>query len=119
MTLGHETAELWRQMVQHWQRRDNKPFGPWLFSAEHGHQVRLTTSCWGHWFGALAHEAGHQDVTLHRLRHSAATNLVSRGDILRAQSRLGHADAATTLRAATVVLCGSVNFVTLKSPSCR
>lgn len=30
--------------------------------------------------------------------HSAATNLVSRGDILHAQSRLGHADAATTLR---------------------
>ena len=37
-------------------------------------------------------------MRLHRLRHSAATNLVSRGDILYAQSRLGHADAATTLR---------------------
>ncbi len=60
--------------------------------------VRLTTSCLGRWFGALAREAGHPDVTLHRLRHSAATNLVSRGDILHAQSRLGHADAATTLR---------------------
>ena len=99
MTLGHETAELWRQTVQRWQQRsDGKPFGPWLFSAEPGHQVRLTTSCLGHWFGALAHEANHPDVTLHRLRHSAATNLVSRGDILHAQCRLGHADAATTLR---------------------
>ena len=62
------------------------------------HKVRLTTSCLGRWFPALAHDAGHPDVILHRLRHSAATNLVSRGDILHAQSRLGHADAATTLR---------------------
>jgi integrase len=99
LTLGHETAELWRELVGRWQRRDDgERFGPWLFSAAAGHQVRLTTSCLGHWFGALAHEAGHPDVTLHRLRHSAATNLVSRGDILHAQSRLGHADAATTLR---------------------
>ena len=99
LTLGHETAELWRNTVQDWQeRKGDVQLGPWLFSAEPGHQVRLTTSCLGHWFGALAHQAGHPDVTLHRLRHSAATNLVSRGDILHAQSRLGHADAATTLR---------------------
>ncbi len=85
MTLGHETAELWRELVGRWQRRDDgERFGPWLFSAAATHQVRLTTSCLGHWFGALAHEAGHPDVTLHRLRHSAATNLVSRGDILHA-----------------------------------
>lgn len=38
------------------------------------------------------------DVTLHRLRHSVATALVSRGEILQAQNRLGHADAHTTLR---------------------
>jgi integrase len=37
-------------------------------------------------------------VTLHRLRHTVATVLVSRGDILQAQYRLGHGDAATTLR---------------------
>jgi len=53
-------------------------------------------ACWlpaaGHWFAALAAEASHPDVTLHRLRHSVATNLVSRGDFLRAQYGLGHAD---------------------------
>jgi integrase len=39
-----------------------------------------------------------RDATLHRLRHNVATFLVSRGEILQAQARLGHADAATTLR---------------------
>ncbi len=37
-------------------------------------------------------------VTLHQLRHAVATLLVSRGQVLAAQQRLGHADAATTLR---------------------
>ena len=37
-------------------------------------------------------------MTLHRLRHTVATTLVSRGDLLQAQYRLGHRDAATTLR---------------------
>ena len=49
------------------------------------------------WFGAVCTEAGYPDVTLHRLRHSVATALVSRGDILQAQYRLGHRDPATTL----------------------
>ncbi|MGD9991034.1 tyrosine-type recombinase/integrase [Pseudonocardia sp.] len=35
---------------------------------------------------------------LHRLRHTVATVLVGRGDILQAQHRVGHRDAATTLR---------------------
>lgn len=38
------------------------------------------------------------EATLHRLRHSVATFLVARGQVLQAQARLGHADAATTLR---------------------
>jgi integrase len=38
------------------------------------------------------------NATLHRLRHNVATFLVARGEILQAQARLGHADAATTLR---------------------
>ena len=60
--------------------------------------TRLTTSCAGHWFAALAERARHPDVTLHRLRHTVATVLVGQGDILQAQHRLGHRDAATTLR---------------------
>lgn len=43
-------------------------------------------------------QAGAKGATLHRLRHNVATFLVSRGQILQAEARLGHADAATTLR---------------------
>ena len=35
---------------------------------------------------------------MHRLRHSVATFLVGRGELLRAQQRLGHRDPSTTLR---------------------
>ncbi|MFN0282982.1 MAG: tyrosine-type recombinase/integrase [Kineosporiaceae bacterium] len=73
-------------------------FGPWLFSRSPDHGTRLTTGCAGHWFAALAHRAGHGDVTLHRLRHAVATVLVGQGDILQAQHRLGHRDDSTTLR---------------------
>jgi integrase len=73
-------------------------FGPWVFSRDPLHRTRLTTSALGHWFGQFTKAAGYPDVTLHRLRHSVATALVSQGDILGAQQRLGHADAHTTLR---------------------
>lgn len=49
-------------------------------------------------FRRLCAHAGVPGATLHRLRHSVATFLVSQGKILQAQARLGHRDAATTLR---------------------
>lgn len=49
-------------------------------------------------FVRLREAAGVPDATLHRLRHNVATFRVARGEILQAQARLGHADAATTLR---------------------
>jgi integrase len=52
----------------------------------------------GHWFAELRDEAGLQGASLHRLRHTVATYLVGRGDLLQAQYRLGHRDASTTLR---------------------
>jgi integrase len=52
----------------------------------------------GHWFAQLCAEADLVGVSLHRLRHSVATFLVGRGELLRAQHRLGHRDASTTLR---------------------
>jgi len=87
-------------MVYQWRHRaaTEKRFGPWLFAADVDHETRLSTTCLGHWFAALAQEAGCPDVTLHRLRHTMATELVSRGDLLQAQYRLGHKDATTTLR---------------------
>ena len=99
LTLGATTAALWRDTTRTWQHRhDGQPVGPWLFSADLDHSTRLTTSALGHWFASLATDAGHPDITLHRLRHTVATTLVSRGDILGAQHRLGHRDASTTLR---------------------
>jgi integrase len=68
-----------------------------MFSADPSHGSRLTTCGLGHWFAQLRCR-GKPEVTLHRLRHSVATVLVGRGQILQAQYRLGHADAYTTLR---------------------
>jgi integrase len=110
LTLGATTAQLWRTSVATWRERAEVDpgydpgrsvagrFGPWLFSRRRDHSTRLTTSCAGHWFAGLAERAGHPDITLHRLRHTVATVLVGQGDILQAQHRLGHRDAATTLR---------------------
>ena len=108
LTLGATTARLWRTSAVAWRRRaageghgetgGEAAFGPWLFSRRLDHTSRLTASCAGHWFADLAGRSGHSDVTLHRLRHTVATVLVGRGDILQAQHRLGHRDAATTLR---------------------
>jgi len=73
-------------------------FGEWIFSRDIDHQRRLTASGMGHWFAGLCAETGLPGVSLHRLRHTMATFLVSRGELLRAQQRLGHRDPSTTLR---------------------
>ena len=106
LTLGPTTAALWRHTVLQWRQRsgEGQRFGPWLFSSRADHTTRLTTSCLAHWFAELCTDTGHPDVTLHRLRHTVATTLVSQGDILQAQYRLGHRDAATTLRIYSHVL---------------
>lgn len=72
--------------------------GEWVFSSEPSHQNRLTAGGLGHWFAQLRTEAGVSGASLHRLRHSVATFLVGRGELLRAQQRLGHRDPSTTLR---------------------
>ncbi len=69
-----------------------------VFSPDIDHRRRLTASGMGHWFAELCAEADLVGVSLHRLRHSVATFLVGRGELLRAQQRLGHRDASTTLR---------------------
>ena len=106
LTLGPTTAALWRHTVEQWRPRagEGQRFGPWLFSSRADHTTRLTTSCLAHWFAELCTDTGHPDVTLHRLRHTVATTLVSQGDILQAQYRLRHRDAATTLRIYSHVL---------------
>ena len=74
------------------------PLGPWVFTSDSAHHERLTVGALGHRFARLRDAAGVPGASLHRLRHNVATFLVARGEILQAQARLGHADAATTLR---------------------
>ena len=100
LTLGRQTVELWRSSAQTWEDRlpGATALGPWLFSPERTHRTRLTAGALGHWFADLARRAEVSGATLHRLRHSVATFLVGRGELLRAQQRLGHRDPSTTLR---------------------
>ena len=107
LTVGTTTATLWHQLVSEWTPQPvtdteaddpHATLGPWLFSADLDHRHRLGAETLGHRFARLRDEAGVPGATLHRLRHSVATFLVARGQVLQAQARLGHADAATTLR---------------------
>ena len=98
LTLGATTAELWHTFTHAWNSRAGQPVGPWLFSPDAGHQRRLGAEALGHRFDQIRDAAGVPGATLHRLRHNVATYLVAHGQILQAQARLGHADAATTLR---------------------
>ena len=99
LTLGRTTVEMWRASEQTWRGRvEGASFGEWVFSPDIDHQRRLTASGMGHWFAEVCAEADLVGVSLHRLRHSVATFLVGRGELLRAQHRLGHRDASTTLR---------------------
>jgi integrase len=100
ITLGQTTVSLWQASQVTWRSRihESATFGPWLFSGDLDHHSRLTAGAMGHWFAELCAQAGLPGASLHRLRHSVATFLVGRGDLLRAQQRLGHRDASTTLR---------------------
>jgi integrase len=101
--LGQTTVALWRSSEAMWRSRlevdcSDADLGEWLFSRDLDHTRRLTAGGIGHWFAQLAAEAGLPGASLHRLRHTVATFLVGRGELLRAQHRLGHRDASTTLR---------------------
>lgn len=98
LTLGSSTADLWHHLQHVWAARAGEPLGAWLFSPDPAHRDRVGAEVLGNRFARLREVAGVPDATLHRLRHSVATFLVARGQILAAQARLGHADAATTLR---------------------
>jgi integrase len=98
LTVGESTAQLWHQLVDGWKTRASEPVSPWLFASDPVHEHRLGTEMIGGRFSRLREHAGVPGATLHRLQHSVATFLVARGQILQAQARLGHADAATTLR---------------------
>jgi integrase len=98
LTLGASTARLWETLESDWRARARHGLGPWVFARDNAHQQRLAASTLDHRFRRLRDRAGVPGASLHRLRHNVATFLVGRGEILQAQARLGHRDAATTLR---------------------
>lgn len=99
VTLGAATALLWARLEEEWRDREApQALGPWLFSSDGLHRHRWSAGVLAHRFVGVRGRAGVDGASLHRLRHSVATFLVGRGEILQAQARLGHRDAATTLR---------------------
>jgi integrase len=72
--------------------------GDWILPPDYRRATYARVSLLSHWFVRLRDRAGLRDASLHRFRHSVATSLVEAGKILKAQARLGHRDAATTLR---------------------
>jgi integrase len=99
LTLGRQTVELWRSSAETGPVGfPTAPLSAHGFSPEGTHRTRLTAGALGHWFTELARRAEIPGATLHRLRHSVAPFLVGRGELLRAQQRLGHRDPSTTLR---------------------
>jgi integrase len=98
ITLGRRTAQLWHTLAADWAAGPEGGLGPWLFSGKSSHAQRVHTTTLNHWFRDLALAADVPGASLHRLRHSVATFLVGRGDLLKAQQRLGHREASTTLR---------------------
>lgn len=100
LTLGSSTTKLWHTLEADWRTRctDIESLGPWVFASDHDHHHRLGVGVLDQRFRRIRAEAGVPEASLHRLRHSVATFLVGRGEVLQAQARLGHRDAATTLR---------------------
>lgn len=86
LTLSRETAAYWTDHVEHWRAVRNQ--GPWLFTATPQRAAPLLPNGLGQRFQKLAHLAGIPDATLHRLRHTVGTCLVSQGKILQASKRL-------------------------------
>lgn len=108
LTLGTQTAALWHTLEADWRQRADGPLdGPWLFARDAGHHHRLTAAVFDRRFRAIREEAGVPTASLHRFRHSVATFLVGRGEVLQAQARLGHADPSTTLREYAYALPGT------------
>lgn len=62
----------------------------------------MTSGAHGHRFTDFTRRHGHGDVTLHRLRHTVATVLVSQGRLLHAEQRFGHRDLLILLWAVGV-----------------
>jgi integrase len=99
MTIGATTAAMIHEHMTSWAERvGDEVVGDWIFAPDYRRATYARASLLSHRFVRLRDRAGLPDASLHRFRHSVATSLVEDGKILKAQARLGHRDAATTLR---------------------
>jgi len=100
LTIGATTAAMIREHFDTWEARvgANTVESDWVFAPDHRRRVHARADLLSHRFVHLREAAGVPAATLHRFRHSVATQLVADGKILKAQARLGHRDPATTLR---------------------
>jgi integrase len=100
LTLGATTAAMVEDHLDSWEHRVGTAAvaGDWIFAPDYRRLTHARPDLLSHRFERLRRVADLPDASLHRLRHSVGTYLVGRGQILRAQARLGHRDPATTLR---------------------
>jgi integrase len=99
LTIGATTAAMVVEHMNSWADRvGDEVLGDWIFAPDYRRAIYARASLLSHRFVRLRDRAGLPDASLHRFRHAVATSLVEDGKILKAQARLGHRDAATTLR---------------------
>jgi len=99
MTIGVTTAAMVSQHFDSWAERIGpEVVGDGIFAPDYRRAINARASLLSHRFARFRDRAKVPDARLHRFRHSVATALVEDGKILKAQARLGHRDAATTLR---------------------
>lgn len=99
MTIGATTAAMIRDHFDSWAGRvGHEVVDDWVFAPDYRRAIHARASLLSHRFVRFRDRAGLRDAALHRFRHSVATALVEDGHLLKAQARLGHRDAATTLR---------------------
>jgi site-specific recombinase XerD len=100
LTLGATVARCWVEHVAAWRAHPlagSEP-GPWLFAADPSRRCPIQPGGLWQRFQRLRNRAAVREATLHWLRHTVATHLVSQGKILKASARLRHRDPSTTLR---------------------
>jgi integrase len=100
LTIGATTAAMIHKHFRTWKRRvgTHGVVGDWIFAPDHRRLTHARADLLSHRLERLRHAAGVPDAALHRFRHSVGTQLVAAGHLLKAQTRLGHRDPATTLR---------------------
>jgi integrase len=100
VTLGATTTAMIVEHFESWRQRvgTDQVVADWIFAPDYRRLRNARADLLSHRFERLLLAAGLPEASLHRLRHSVGTQLVSEGKILKAQARLGHRDPVTTLR---------------------